>query len=427
MIGRGLYTLLLHLALPWVLARLAWRARREPAYAKALGERFGRYAAAPAGPVLWVHAVSVGEVRGSAPLVRALAAAHPETPLLLTCSTAAGRETALQVHGDAVHVAWLPYDLPWAIAAFLARFRPALGVIVETEIWPNLIAACARARVPLLLANARMSRRSARGYRRFTRLTRPAISAIDTVCAQGARSARRLRWLGARKVLLAGNLKFDVTPDAGALAAGRALRKTLGERAVVLLASTRDGEEDLLLDALAGVPHGALVVLVPRHPRRFEAVAQALATRGLATTRRSTGQAPDDRTQVFLGDSMGEMDFYYGLADVAVIGGSFKPLGGQNLIEACACGAPVVIGPSTYNFPEAVILAEKAGAALSVADASAAAKAVHALLSDAQCREQMSRAGLALCATHRGATARHLEVCNQLLTEKKTIERLGRG
>lgn len=423
MIGRGLYTLLLHLALPWVLARLAWRARREPAYVKALGERFGRYAAAPAGPVLWVHAVSVGEVRGSAPLVRALAAAHPGLPLLLTCSTAAGRETALQVHGDAVHVAWLPYDLPWAVDAFLERFRPLLGVIVETEIWPNLIAACARAHIPLLLANARMSRRSARGYRRFARLTRPAIAALDAVCAQGARSARRLRWLGARDVLLSGNLKFDVTPDAGALAAGRALRQTLGARPVVLFASTRDGEEDLLLDAMGPALQGALAVLVPRHPRRFEVVAQALAARGLKTTRRSLGQAPDARTQVFLGDSMGEMDFYYGLADVAVIGGSFKPLGGQNLIEACACGAPVIIGPSTYNFPEAVTLAEEAGAALRVTDAGAAAKAVHELLSDLPRREQMSRAGLALCATHRGATARHMEVCNQLLADRKTIER----
>lgn len=420
MIGRGFYTLLLHLALPWVLARLAWRARREPAYARALHERFGRYAAAPVGPVLWVHAVSVGEVRGSAPLVRALAAARPDIPLLLTCSTAAGRETALQVHGEAVHVAWLPYDLPWAIAAFLARFRPLFGVIVETEIWPNLIAACARAGIPLLLANARMSRRSARGYRRFARLTRPAIAAIDAVCAQGARSARRLRWLGARRVLLTGNLKFDVTPNAGTLAAGRAMRESLGARPVVLLASTRDGEEDLLLDAMRVVPHGALVVLVPRHPRRFEAVAQALAARGLATTRRSTGQAPSEQTQVFLGDSMGEMDFYYGLADVAVIGGSFKPLGGQNLIEACACGTPVIIGPSTYNFPEAVTLAEEAGAASRVTDAAGAAQAIHELLSDPPRREQMSRAGLALCATHRGATARHLEVCNQLLAGRKS-------
>jgi 3-deoxy-D-manno-octulosonic-acid transferase len=405
----ALYTLALRVAAPFVLLRLWRRGARESGYRRQVGERFGFYqGGAETKPVLWVHAVSVGEARASAALVRALAAAHPEHRLLLTCMTAAGRDTLMQLHGVSATIAWLPYDYPGAVRRFLGHFRPRIGLLVETELWPNLLAACAERGVPVLLANARLSEKSARAYGRLRGLARPAVASLALACAQSEPDAARLRALGARRVEVTGNLKFDSMPDEAKRAAGRAWRDRLA-RPVLLLASTREGEERLLLDALQERDPALLVLVVPRHPRRFNEVA------ALAQSRRSRCPLPGAADRVHLGDTMGEMDFYYAAADVAVIGGSFAPLGGQNLIEACAAGVPVVLGPSMFNFAEATRLAVEAGAALQAADAPSAMGQASSLLADPARRTAMGEAGRKLCALHRGATQRHLDYCSELL------------
>jgi 3-deoxy-D-manno-octulosonic-acid transferase len=413
---RALYTALLWAALPLVLLRLWWRGRREPGYREAIAERFGASELQAKPKLLWVHAVSVGEARACAPLVRALQREHPDHDLLVTCLTAAGRETVRQVYGESVLCAWLPYDYPGALQRFLEHYRPRLGVLVETEVWPNLVHACARHGVPLLLANARMSARSARGYQAVSGLSRPAFAALAAVCAQSEADAERLRALGAREVLVTGNLKFDIEPDPDQNAAGRAWRNALPYEHVLLLASTREAEEAQLLAALGTRDDGALIVLVPRHPQRFDAVAALAQRMGFALARRSLGETPRAGQRLYLGDTMGEMGFYYAAADVAVIGGSFEPLGGQNLIEACAAGVPVVAGPHMFNFADATRLALEAQAAVQAPDAAAAITLARTLLADAERRARMGEAGRRLCAAHRGAAQRHLAVCRALLT-----------
>jgi 3-deoxy-D-manno-octulosonic-acid transferase len=413
---RGLYTLALRAALPLILLRLWWRGRREPEYRKDIGQRFGKYESgkAPSQPgakLIWIHAVSVGEARAAAPLVHALRKALPEHRVLITCMTAAGRATLEQIYGEVASIVWLPYDYPGAVDGFLEHFKPRLGVLMETEIWPNLLAACAGKGVPVLLANARMSEKSARRYARWAGLTGPALRALAAVCAQSAADGERLRELGAPPAQITGNLKFDVLPAPSQIAAGRAWRERVA-RPVLLFASTREGEEKMLLDAVSqssDSPEKLLVVVVPRHPQRFDEVAQ------WADARRSRGEIPEGPQKIYLGDTMGEMAFYFAAADVAVIGGSFAPLGGQNLIEALAVGTPVVVGPSMFNFFEATQLAVNAGAALQLPDAASAVRLSLALLLEPERRRQMSAAGRKLCEAHRGATERHLRACLRLL------------
>jgi 3-deoxy-D-manno-octulosonic-acid transferase len=408
---RRLYSALLALSMPLILLRLWWRGRREPGYRRHVGERLGRYDVPGAERLVWVHAVSVGEARAAAPLVRALQGALPGHRILMTCTTAAGRDTLRQVYGDSVQAGFVPYDLPSAVQRFLGHFRPRLGVLMETEVWPNLIDACAAAGIPLVLANARMSEKSARGYARLRRLTRPAFAALTAVCAQSSADAERLRALGAARVQVSGNLKFDAAPNPAQLAAGRAWREALG-RPVLLLASTREGEEKLLFQHLDLLSGEVLVLVVPRHPQRFDEVA------GLAQSRRTRNAVPAATDRVYLGDTMGEMAFYYAAADVAVIGGSFLPLGGQNLIESLACGTPVIVGPHMFNFAEATELAVAAGAALQVESPEAALIAAAALLQDVNRRRAMSEAGRKFCEVHRGAAERQLAVCLEVLKNR---------
>ncbi len=408
---RALYTLLWYVALPWLPVRLWWRGRREPGYRTRIGERFGRYRAdAPAARgIVWIHAVSLGETRAAAPLIARLAQEMPGATILLTHMTATGREAGRTLFGDRVVQAWLPYDVPFAVRAFLARFAPRAGLLMETEVWPNLTAACAAAGVPLFLVNARLSARSLAGYRRFARLTRPMFAALAGVAAQTADDASRLAAAGATGVAVTGNLKFDVEAPPGAADAGRALRARFGAaRPVLLAASTRDGEEALLLDALArnALPAATLVVIVPRHPQRFDAVAALLAARGVAYVRRSAGADTPPDVRVVLGDTLGELPAYYAAADVAFVGGSLLPLGGQNLLEALAAGTPTLVGPHTFNFTDAAAKAVAAGAALRVADADALVGEAAALLSDPARRALMRDAAGAFLAAHRGATQR---------------------
>ena len=419
--ARLLYTIGLWFALPLVLVRLLWRARLQPAYRGQWRERFGRYPAAGpdmAGPTIWLHAVSVGEVHAARPLFAALRARHPDNRLLITCMTPTGRATALALFaGDRnLVVTYLPYDYPFALRRFLRRFRPRIGILLETELWPNLMAECAAHGVPVTLANARLSERSASGYRRVDVLARPAFAGLALVAAQTAADSERLAERGARRITVTGNLKFDATPDNDAGDHGRAWKTALGARRVILAASTREGEEALLLDALSPLLAGGhLLVVVPRHPQRFDAVARLLEARGLRHARRSGSAPPPPQIQVWLGDSMGEMPAYYALADCAYVGGSLLPFGGQNMIEAAACGCPVLIGPHTWNFSEAAAAAVASGAALRVADADVLAKSTGRLLGDAAERERMSLAAIAFARAHRGATARTMALVEPLL------------
>jgi len=406
---RALYTLAWYLALPLLPLRLWWRGRKERGYRERIGERFGAYRDAVRHPVLWVHAVSLGETRAAAPLVERLRRAHPDATLLLTHMTATGRAAGHALFGDGVVQAWLPYDVPFAVRAFLRHFRPRAGMIVETELWPNLVALATEAGVPLYLVNGRLSERSARGYARIRALARPMLAAFAGIAAQSAADAARFSALGAAAPVVTGNLKFDLEVPAEALALGRELRLRLGEQRPVWIAgSTRDGEEVLILDALrrTALPAATLTVIVPRHPQRFDAVAHLLRQRGIPFVRRSDNAAVPADVAVMLGDSMGEMLGYYAAADVVFVGGSLVPLGGQNLIEPIALARPTLVGPHTFNFAEATANALAAGAARRVDDADALVAEVGALLADRARRGAMGQAALAFHATHRGAGQR---------------------
>lgn len=406
------YTLLLYLAAPFVLARLAWRARRQPGYLRHLAERFGRYCGRPSQPLVWIHAVSVGETRAAAPLVAALRERLPQHGVLLTHMTPTGREAGEALFADTVSRCYLPYDYPGAVARFLDHFRPRAGILMETELWPNLIRAARARGIPLYLVNARLSEKSFAGYRRVAPLAREALASLTAVAAQSAEDARRLAALGAANVQVTGSVKFDVAPPAPQLELGARWRSAWGKtRPVLLAASTREGEEALVLERLGaiGVP-GLLAVIVPRHPQRFEEVAREVRRWGLKVQRRSEEAPIEPDTAVLLGDSMGELFAYYAACDVAFVGGSLVPAGGQNLIEALAVGRPVLIGPSVYNFAEAAEGALRCGAAIQVPDAAALAREVRRLLLDREARERMGRAALEFASAHRGATARVLEL-----------------
>jgi 3-deoxy-D-manno-octulosonic-acid transferase len=411
--ARLLYSLLFYLATPLIWLRLLWRARKQPEYLQHLAERYGFYGSAAPAKLIWVHAVSVGETRAAQPLIEGLLARWPEHRILLTGMTPTGREAGRTVYGERVLQAYLPYDYPRASQRFLRHFAPAFGVLMETEIWPNLLAAAARQQVPVILANARLSARSARGYGRLRALVQPAFAALAGVCAQTAGDGQRIADLGARRLEVCGNIKFDVTPTAEQLLLGAGWRQNVGQRPVWLAASTREGEEVLVLEAWRRLALAdALLVVVPRHPQRFAEVAAFLDQQGLSWRRRSVALPAAD-TAVWLGDSMGEMAAYYSMADLAFIGGSLLPLGGQNLIEAAACDCPVLVGPHTFNFLQATEDAIAAGAARRVADVEALAAGVSDLLGDATKLATMRRAAGDFARAHRGAAQRTLALIAQ--------------
>jgi 3-deoxy-D-manno-octulosonic-acid transferase len=413
----SLYRLALLLAAPLIPLRLLWRGRRERGYWRHWGERLA-LGPVPATGALWIHAVSVGEMRAAQPLIAALRVAHPGAPVLLTCMTPTGRATAEALYGDFASIVYLPYDYAWLTRRFLRRVKPRVGILMETELWPNLIHATARADVPLVLANARLSARSARGYARLRALTRACLERVALVAAQAEADAARLRSLGAMTVQVTGNLKFDITPPAAQLERGAAWKAKWGQRPVLLAASTREGEETLLLRAFAETaPADVLLVLVPRHPQRFDEVAGLIESAGLAVQRRSAlDDAPlNPQTRVLLGDSLGELFAYYAACDVAFVGGSLMPLGGQNLIEAASVGRPVLVGPHTFNFSRATQDAVEAGAALRVENASELMQSAARLLRDEAARTAMGEIARAFAQAHRGATQRMLTFIEPLL------------
>ena len=443
---RALYSLAIWLAQPLLRRKLHRRGVAEPGYLEAVPERFGHYTtprphanAAAGQPLVWLHAVSLGETRAAAILLKALRAQLPGMRLLLTHGTATGRaegRTLLQP-GD-VQV-WQPWDSVGAARRFLRHFRPDVGVLMETEIWPNLTAECAAQGVPLALANARLSPKSLQGAQRARWLMRPAYAALAAVWAQTEGDADRLRAAGAQTVSVLGNLKFDATPNPAQQAQAVRWRAALAGRPVVMLASSREGEEAQFLKQIRppapeqtapeaikneAIPE-PLWLIVPRHPQRFGDVAAMAEAEGLRVARRSqwVDAPPPEAVQaeVWLGDSLGEMSLYYSVADVALLGGSFEPLGGQNLIEAAACGCPVLMGPHTFNFAQAAEWAEAQGAARRVADMAAALATARALLADEAGRRAMQTAGLEFAAAHRGAAARTAEAVVRLLAGREEL------
>jgi len=407
---RALYTLLWHLALPLVPLRLWWRGRREPGYREHVGERFGRYdSAAPAPPVIWIHAVSLGETRATVPLIERIVDTYPRATILLTHMTATGRAAGAAAHDDRVVQAWLPYDVPFAVRAFFRHFKPAIGMLIETELWPNLVRGARANGVPMYLVNARLSPRSAGRYQRVRAIARELLASLDGVAAQTNDDAARLVDLGATEPIVTGNIKFDIAVPDAARGLGRSLRERFGAtRPVWLAASTREGEETLLLDAIArrALPPRTLTLIVPRHPQRFDAVAGLLRSRALAFVRRSDDAPVAEDVDYVVGDTLGEMAAYCEAADVVFVGGSLLPLGGQNLIEPIAVGRPTLVGPHTFNFSDATQRAIAAGAAQRVADADELIASVAAFLDDGAARAAMRDAALAFHAAHGGALDR---------------------
>ncbi len=402
---RLVYSLLWLIALPFALIRLWRKGGANPGYRLHWRERLAL--TLPNGPFdVWIHAVSVGEARAMMPLVDALMLAKPR--MLITCTTPTGRETATSLLGARATVAYLPFDAPWLIANFLRATRPKLGLLIETELWPGVCEAAKRAGVPLWLVNARMSARSAKGYARVGALTRAMLANLTGIAAQSEDHAARFRALGSSRVIVTGNMKFDLNlpADVGARAKTLATHLTHG-RDFWLAGSTRDGEEALLLDALVNHPlrTRAVAVIVPRHPERWQASFDAALARGFRVARRSDATVPAD-AEVIIGDSMGEMLAYYGQARAVLMGGTLSGTGGQNLIEPCALGVPVVLGPSVFNFQQAADEAIAVGAAVAVPHADAALHALFDWIESPAKRDAAGAKACAFVAAHRGATAR---------------------
>ncbi|MFP3515923.1 lipid IV(A) 3-deoxy-D-manno-octulosonic acid transferase [Pseudomonas sp. SIMBA_077] len=422
--NRTLYTLLFHLGLPLVAIRLWLRARKAPAYAKRIGERFALNLPVMQPGGIWVHAVSVGESIAAAPMIRALLKRYPQLPITVTCMTPTGSERirALFAEETRIQHCYLPYDLPWAAARFLNRVQPKLAVIMETELWPNHIHQCAKRGIPVALANARLSARSAKGYARFAKLTRPMLQEMSLIAAQTEIEAERFRQLGARPecVEVTGSIKFDLTIDPQLLINARELRAQWQalERPVWIAASTHEGEDAVVLAAhrqlLASYPN-ALLILVPRHPERFNSVFELCQSQGFETLRRSTATPVNAQTQVLLGDTMGELLFLYALADSAFVGGSLVANGGHNVLEPAALSKPVLSGPHLFNFLEIAAMLRDAGALVEVDDAQSLAQAVRRLIELPQDAQRMAQAGLNVMLANQGALQRLLDGLDRLL------------
>ncbi|MES2071511.1 MAG: lipid IV(A) 3-deoxy-D-manno-octulosonic acid transferase [Pseudomonadota bacterium] len=417
---RLLYTLFWWLSLPIVLGRLWVRGRQEPGYRQHVAERLGFYRQPAGQKIIWVHAVSAGETRAAEPLIRALLQRYPQHSILLTHMTPTGRATGQLLFADVAPrmlQSFLPYDINWMIKRFLRHFSPQLCVLIETEVWPNLVAQCRRHQVPVALVNARLSEKSLKKARRLSSLILPAARAITCVAAQSGPDAQRLKELGVGRMIVTGNMKFDVSPPAQMAQRGAQLRTCFGKRPVFLCASTRDGEEDLILQAFCELhPHDALLVVTPRHPQRFDQVAAMVTAYGLKQVRRSAldfeaglEKLPAD-VQVVLGDSMGEMYMYYAACDVAFVGGSLIPLGGHNLIEACAMAKPVLIGPHTFNFSEITEDAIATNAAIRVTGPAELMTQAFALIADDSKRNSMGTNAHAFFMQHQGATDRTMQI-----------------
>lgn len=420
---RSVYTAVHVTLLPALLLRLLWRGRLQPEYRKRWCERFAR------GPVpradIWIHAVSVGEVNAARPLVERLAQRYPALRIAITTGTPTGSARVRELFADRVAHCYLPFDLPGAAGRFVEGMAPRIGLVMETELWPNLFAACAARDLPLVLVNGRMSARSARGYRTLSRLSRQTLQALTLALVQDEDTAGRLRGLGlsAQRIAVTGNLKYDHTHDPAQLEAGRTLRRQLGDtRPLWIAASTHAGEEIAVLRThqwLLERHPDCVLIIAPRHPQRFGTVAEEIRRSGLRLHRRSDGTSPDPACQVYLADTMGELGIGYAAADIAFVGGSLARIGGHNLLEALAAGTPALVGPHYWNFAQITGDALAAGAALEVQSVAALQAALHQLLADAAHRHAMSEAAAPLLARHKGATDRVLAALSPLIPSSR--------
>ncbi len=415
------YTILLYLLAPVVLLRLAWRGLRAPDYLRRWPERFG-FIEPPLGKrVIWIHAVSVGEVQAAVPLLRALLEQHPEFSILVTTVTPTGSARVVEMFGDQVAHIYAPYDLPDAVLRFIERVNPELAIVMETELWPNLFQACRKRRIPLLLVNARLSERSRKGYQRVGRLVGQTLQAVTCIAAQSEQDAERFIALGAARELVSvtGNLKFEQRIPPSLLERAEVLRRDWGSnRPVWIAASTHEGEEEQVLDAFRQVRKSfpdCLLVLVPRHPERFGPVADLCRQRGLNIRLRSEHQPCTPETEVFVGDSMGELLLFYAASDVAFVGGSLVRHGGHNLLEPAALGIPVATGPHVFNFTEITHLLISAGACEKVDSAAWLERFVREMLGDAHARHRAGEKGRVVVEKNRGALAAVLAMINSQL------------
>lgn len=413
--ARWFYVVLFYLALPLIVARLWWRGRRAPAYRQRIGERFGDFAPRVVPHGIWVHAVSVGEVIAAAPLVRALQQRHPELSLTVTTMTPTGSERVRALFGDSVFHVYAPYDVPHGIARFLQRVQPRLLIIMETELWPNTIHACAERDIPVVLANARLSEKSARGYGRFRALTAPMLRELSKVVAQNAEDGARFVSLGlpAAHLSVSGSIKFDIALSDDVIARATQARNAWrgAGRFIWIAASTHAGEDEIVLQAHRQLREqfaDALLILVPRHPERFASVAALIEKNGFTFARRSASPIIASDTAVLLGDTMGELLFLYGCADCAFVGGSLIARGGHNMLEPAAWGLPIVTGPSDFNFREISALLQRAAALEVVSDAEGLAQAMIAYAGAAALRQQRGAAARQVVADNRGALAKLL-------------------
>lgn len=419
---RFIYSILLYLALPFVPLKLLWRGIKQPEYLTHWGERFGFYNLTLNNKaIIWLHCVSVGETRAAEPLVKALRTAYPNHQILMTHGTPTGRETSEKLFGNDIWRVYLPYDLPFAIHGFLKHFRPAIGLIMETELWFNLIAACKHGDIPLLLLNARLSEKSATGYKKLGDLAINGVQSLNAIAAQTDEDAARLQTLGSHNITVTGNLKFDVKPPADALDKGLQLKSAFANKPVFLAASTRDGEEALILEAIKDLD--MVTVIVPRHPQRFNEVAAMLEQSGIEFTRKTLLQndalganshAPS-RPCIILGDTMGELFTYYAACDFTFIGGSLLNFGGQNLIEAASMGKPILIGEHTFNFAQATENAVAAGAAIRVKNSAELRDYIVDLLQNESKRLAMGKAATSFSEASTGATARMMALIKPYL------------
>lgn len=418
---RYLYTVLFYLALPFLFVRLLWRSRRAPAYRTRWAERLG-YCPFELKESIWVHSVSVGETIAAIPLIKALKKRYPNLQLVITNMTPTGSARVKAAFGDSVYNAFVPYDVPVALRLFMQRIKPRVLIIMETELWPNLLAVTHEQHVPIIVTNARLSEKSAQGYRRIAGLTRGMLNVTHTVAAQAQPDAERFISLGmpSDRVVVTGNLKFDLelAPDLATKSAE--LRQQLGsDRPIWIAASTHPGEEEIILAAhqkiLQSIPQ-ALLILVPRHPERFDAVAELITQQGLRFVRRSQGAVCDAATQVYLSDTMGEMMMMYSVCDVAFVAGSFAMIGGHNMLEPAAVHKPVVTGPQLYNFAEISAWMIEAQGMVTVQDSDELARVMIELLSDHEKRHRMGEQAYQVVERNRGAMQKQLAVIEKVIS-----------
>lgn len=435
MIPRSVYSTLLYIAAPFAMLYLSKRAKKQPEYSEHWDERFGVAHYPPATPGrtrIWIHAVSVGETRATFSLVERILRKWPQVDVLYTHMTPTGREVGKQFgkkFGSRISQVYLPYDTPTAMRKFIRQTQPALCLLMETEVWPNLTYAAKQAELPVVLANARLSQKSLDKGKKVGSLIRDAMSRLTLTLAQSEEDAARLKEAGCREVRVLGNLKFDYEPNPVQVRTGREIRK-LSERRVLTFASSREGEEASMLSALKeakanGRFKDTVFFLIPRHPQRFEEVLELIRKSGFSAEKRSDirdwkrvlslSEGPD----VVLGDSMGEMAFYYALSDVVLMGGSFGDYGSQSVIEPCAIGEPVIVGPSIYNFKYIIEKAREEGAVLSVQDPEQALQSAEELLSDSDKAALVGAAAAKFAQAQRGATERTIVVIDELMAQKK--------